>query len=210
MNNELNNVHHPSRLRFFWIAIYCLVIVSIVFVVVIVADQIKTHILPTGQVKLTVPYSKYLVGETVSYTLKNNYNSSVYIINNCPSEPLAVYRLEKDKWIRQHDQASKSECAGENRQVSIAAGDSISGNFAPWHHLFSQPGKYRLVAVVEHYNSLPYQEFEVVAANVSTVSTPIKQQSTAVSVPKSTTTSTTPPKIVPILVEQDSPDESDD
>jgi hypothetical protein len=135
----------------------------------VAAEQTETHIVPVGQVKLTVPYSKYIVGEKISYTIKNNYNSSIYIINNCPSEPLAVYRFENNKWVRQHDQTTQGECAGQQRQINVEPGGSITGDFSPWHNLFKTPGKYRLVVAVEHYNSLPYQDFEVVAVGTATL-----------------------------------------
>lgn len=161
MNNELNNMRRPIRLRIIWVAVYFVTIALFITFVGVSVTQIRTHILPTGSVKLKVPYSKYLVGEIVSFTIKNNYNSSIYITNKCPDEPLAVYRQENGKWVRQHDQASLESCINEKRQVNVVAGGIVNGNFAPWHNLFNRPGKYRIVAFVEHYNLLPYQDIEI-------------------------------------------------
>lgn len=160
---ELGNAQHPLRIRIFWAAVYLSIVVGFVFGMYAAATRIKTHTLPVGQVQLTIPYSKYLVGETVSFTLTNNYNSPIYIINNCPSEPLEVYRQEGGKWVRQHDQAAISDCHIEQRQVIVPANGIVNGTFAPWHNLFSTPGKYRVVAFVEYYNALPYQELEIIA-----------------------------------------------
>jgi len=192
MNSELRHMKNPFRLRFIWVVVYILIIAAITYVVGAVAEQIDTHTLPVGKVQLTVPYSKYLVGETVSYTIKNGYNSTVYIVNDCPGEPLAVYFRQGGKWVRVHDQASLKDCPGEQRDVSVAAGKSISGNFAPWRHLFSKPGKYRIVASIEHYDSLPYQEFEVVAKVVApeVTQTPATQTNSTTDTSTGTTTTT--------------------
>lgn len=179
--SELNNAKHPLTIRIFWAVVYLSIIAALAIGVYVAAGRIRTHTLPVGEVQLTIPYSKYLTGETVSFTLKNNYNSPIYIINNCPSEPLAVYRLESGIWIRQHDQASANDCHIEQRQVVVPANGIVNGTFAPWHNLFAQPGKYRVVAYVEYYNALPYQEFEVIAR-------PVVKATTATS--SSTTTET--------------------
>lgn len=177
---ELSNTRHPLRIRIFWALVYLSIIAGFVIGMYAAATRIRTHTLPVGQIQLTIPYSKYLVGETVSFTLTNNYNSPIYIINNCPSEPLAVYRLESGTWVRQHDQASINDCPVEQRQVSVPANGVVNGTFAPWHNLFSQPGKYRVVAYVEYYNALPYQEFEVIAQ-------PAKQAAISAVVPATVT-----------------------
>lgn len=169
MNNELKNVRHPYKLRLIWSTLYIIVSVVVISVAVQAAYKIKTHTLPTGKVQLLIPYSKYLVGETINYTIKNEYNSPIYIINSCPSEPLTVYRQESGKWVRQHDEAKLNDCPDEQRQVSVDAGKSVGGSFAGWHNLFKKPGKYRVVAVIEHYDLLPYQDFEVVASSVFAV-----------------------------------------
>lgn len=169
---ELGNTQHPLRIRIFWACIYLLIIVGFVFGMYAAATRIRTHTLPVGQVQLTTPYSKYLAGETVSFTLKNNYNSPIYIINNCPSEPLEVYKQEGSLWVRQHDQAAISDCHIEQRQVIVPANGVVNGTFAPWHNLFSQPGKYRVVAFVEYYNALPYQELEVIAQPAKQTTSP--------------------------------------
>ena len=177
MNNELDHLKHPFKLSLFWVVVYILIAGFIIGGANIAANQVRTHTLPTGDVTLTVLYSKYVVGESINFTIKNNYNSSISILNNCPAEPLAVYRQASDgSWIRQHDYASYGACSTEQRQVSVAAGQSVTGSFDPWPNLFVNPGKYRVVAFVEYYNALPYQEFEVIAPK--TLSTTQQQPST--------------------------------
>lgn len=162
MKGELYYVQHPYRSRIAWIIFYAFLFIALLFGIYKLADTVRTRSLPTGDIRLKVPYSKYLVGEAVSFSITNNYNSPVYITNNCPSEPLAVYKRENNSWIRLHDTASISACADEQRQVEVPAKGVVNGSFAPWKHLFNTPGKYMIVAYVEYYNALPYQEFEVI------------------------------------------------
>jgi hypothetical protein len=153
------------------------------------------------------------VGETISFTITNNYNSPLYVLNNCPNEPLAVYRLQDSSWVRQHDTASLEECPTEDRQVSVAANAVTSGDFSAWHNLFSQPGKYRVVAYVEYYNALPYQEFEVIAKPLAkTVSSPTTAPSTSTQ-PQTTTppvTQTVTPQLQPTTTFQEPNNEPND
>lgn len=203
MKNELYHLQHPARLRIFWIVIYVIITASFVAGMYITANKIRTHSLPSGQIQLTVPYSKYLVGEAVSFSIKNNYNSPVYVLNSCPGEPLAVYRQDKGKWVRIHDQAALSDCPEEQRQVSVPANGIVNGTFAPWHHLFDKPGRYRVVAFVEYYNALPYQEFEVINAppisqpDQVSVSLSSKLPSSSVSNSKPTPSTRTSPVATP-------------
>jgi len=163
MNEIMKIARHPYKFRLMWTAVYLIIFAVIIYIAIAAANGIRTHTLPSGSVQLTVPYSKYVVGEKITFSIKNNYNSSISVVNNCPSEPLAVYRREGVTWVRQHAQASEESCPDEQRQVSVPTGGVVNGNFAAWHNLFSAPGKYRVVAFVEFYNSLPYQEFEVIA-----------------------------------------------
>lgn len=162
MIGELQHLRNPTRLRIIWAILYIIIFISIISAAYFAAEDIRTRSIPVGQVQLSVPYSKYLVGEKVSFTLTNNYNSPVYVLNKCPNEPLAVYKLKKDTWVRIHDRVSISECPSQQRRISVPANGVVHGTFAPWKKLFNKPGKYRVVAFVEYYNALPYQEFEVI------------------------------------------------
>lgn len=163
MNNELRHLLHPIGLRIFWIGIYIFLAAFTVTGFTYAATQVRKHTLPVGKVELSIPYSKYVAGESIEFSLKNNYNSSIFVLNNCPTEPLAVYYQENGKWVRKHLTASHDACSDEDRQVAVAAGKTVTGNFNAWQSMFAQPGKYRIVAFVEYYNSLPYQDIEIVA-----------------------------------------------
>lgn len=167
MKSELLYSRHPKKVRVFWAIVYSTLAVVCMFGLYRAAQHIRTHTLPTGNIQLTIPYSKYLVGETISFTIKNDYNSPIYIMNHCPDEPLEVYRQDNGQWVRQHDKAALEDCPDEQRQVSVPANGIVNGSFTPWKNLFKQPGKYRVVAFVEYYNALPYQDIEVIAQPAS-------------------------------------------
>lgn len=183
MNGELLYTHHPGHFRIIWLLVYVIIAVALVVGLLEAASRIKTHTLPVGQVQLSVPYSTYVVGETVSFTIKNNFNSTIYIANQCPSEPLNVYRWDVGSWVRIHDQAAQSDCASEQRQVTIPPHGTQSGSFGPWHHLFNQPGKYRIVAYVDFYDALPYQDFDVIAKPQTSSSTQSNQSTNTAPTP---------------------------
>jgi hypothetical protein len=162
MRGELLYVLHPHRVHLKWLIFWLIIILSSVFGLYQVAANVKTHDFPVGKMELMVPYTKYLVGEEVNFTLKNNYNATIFVNNACPGEPLMVYRQEAGKWVRIHDTASKQDCPTESRQIAVAPNGVVAGSFAKWKNLFATPGKYRIVAFVEYYNSLPYADIEVV------------------------------------------------
>jgi hypothetical protein len=204
MKGELLYIYHPWRWRIIWTAVYLALGVGLVVGLWILGSRIRTHSVPTGQVQLVVPHSRYTTDESVTFVLKNNFNSTIYVQNNCPEEPLAVYRQENGKWVRIHDQAAESDCQKESRQVQIPAGGEVGGNFQPWHNLFKTPGKYRVVAFVEYYNAFPYQDFEIISP-VAALPPPAKPSgtggtsgssggsSTSATTPSTSGTSSAPP-----------------
>ena len=162
--SELSYINNPWRQRIIWIIIYSVVLSTLVLGLYKFAEHLRTHSVPVGQITLNIPYTRYLVGEPITFTINNNFNSPVYITNQCPREPLSVYRYDNSQWVRIHDIAAEKECPDEERLEMVPANGSVSGSFVPWHNLFSQPGKYRVVVYVAYYNTLPYQDFEVIAA----------------------------------------------
>lgn len=181
MRGELRYASSKRFSRLAWMLFWTALLGLVMFGFYQIVGNIQMRKLPVGQIQLSVPYSKYLVGETVTFTIKNNYNSPVYLFNDCPAEPLSVYRQKNGVWVRIHDTASINDCPTEDRQIEVAASGSISGSFAPWHNLFNTPGKYRVVAYVEYYDALPYQDFEVIAKYV-----PVPKQAPVVSAPVTT------------------------
>ncbi|MFA5003832.1 MAG: hypothetical protein WC498_00970 [Candidatus Saccharimonadales bacterium] len=162
-DGELNRVLDPRRMRIALSAFYITLAVLLFSGLYFVADHIKTRAIPVGGIVLGTTYSQYLLGDPVSFSVTNNYNSKIYITNQCPGEPLAVYRQTNGTWVRLHGTANAEDCQDEQRQVGIPSNSKVTLSLAPWHSLFNQAGKYRLVAIIDGYSSLPYVDFEVVA-----------------------------------------------
>jgi hypothetical protein len=174
VNKYAGVIRRPSNLRpayakvsrahrLIIVGLYVLVALFVVAMLRDLGSHIRTRSLPTGSIVLSTNYSTYLVGDPVAFTVTNNYNSAVYITNNCPAEPLEVYRLEGSTWVHIHDTIDQKECPTTERQVRIPARSNVTGDFSGWKKLFEKPGKYRVVAYVDYYNSLPHSDFEVIA-----------------------------------------------
>lgn len=202
MSRELNYVQHPWRTRLTWIAVYVVMICGALYGLYIVANRSRTHTIPVGTIELSIPYSRYLVGEPITFTVKNHFNSPVFITNQCPNEPFNVYRYENNTWVRIHDVASEKDCRDENRLEKVPANGSVSGSYEPWQNLFNKAGKYRIVIYVAYYNTLPYQDFEIIDKPAVPVVPTVKASiptNTKNSIPTKTTQPTIirPPNIEP-------------
>ena len=148
---------------FGWVFLYLALIISFGFSVYWQAKRVNTLAFPTGTLQLTTSKSKYTVGDTISYTLTNNLHEAITLTNNCPQEPLYVYSWTNNSWVRIHDTAPASACAGQPKQRTIPAGGSYTQNFSNWPNLFKNPGIYRIVGLATNYTALPYADFQVVA-----------------------------------------------
>lgn len=145
------------------IIIGSILLIIILLILFIVGSRIHTKIIPAGNVTLETEYSKYLLGEEIKFTIKNNFNSTIYLENNCPTEPLDVFKYQDTKWVRIHDLANTKDCTKDDRNIKIPANEIRIASFAKWPKLFSTPGLYRIVANVGYYNQLPYHDFKVIA-----------------------------------------------
>ena len=167
MISELYEKNHRLRRRILWTIVYITIGLSVIAALYWTADQFRIRPLPTGTVELDVSHSKYVVGEPVEFTLHNNLNAPIHILNKCPSEPLEIYKLNDGRWSKQHDSINRSSCTDDLRQLTIPAHGVITGDLSPWKNLFTSPGSYRIAAIIDNYRSLPYIDFEIVSSTQS-------------------------------------------
>lgn len=113
-------------------------------------------------ISVNTSQNQYKVGQTIEITLSNATSANVYVTNNCPNEPLKVYRLENNQWMNIHSTADSSKCDGEPRDYMIPANRSIKADYHYWPDLFAQPGRYRIVANLESFSDWPSTEFSVI------------------------------------------------
>lgn len=116
---------------------------------------------PASGIELGVNQPSYSVGQDVIVTISNATKNNVYIVNNCPSEPLSVYRLENNNWVALNVATSTAKCVGEPVDYEIPAEHSIKTDYRYWPTLFNQPGEYRIVANIEFFSRGPSVEFNV-------------------------------------------------
>lgn len=120
--------------------------------------------LPSNKVQLQMSKQSYKVGEVVRYTIVNGLTNAILVANNCPNEPLMVFRQQQGTWVRIHDTATNSDkCLSEPRSYAIVPNAQVSSTYLFWPKLFNTPGRYQIVAPVEGYANGPSAEFEVVA-----------------------------------------------
>lgn len=117
--------------------------------------------LTAGTVTLEVDRQQYAKGQTVRFTLSNQSNQAVAIVNNCPAAPLEVYYWNGSAWERRQASTNEAKCAGEPRSYTIDPGKSASATYRYWDGLFETPGRYRLVAPLVGLNDRPSVEFIV-------------------------------------------------
>lgn len=117
---------------------------------------------PAG-VSLYVDQAQYHVGDDISVTIANASSTPISITNNCPNQPLAVYREENGAWVSLSAAASITKCTGEPRNYTIPADRSLSTDYQYWPTLFNQPGHYRIVAPIDSYSSGPSVSFTILS-----------------------------------------------
>jgi hypothetical protein len=146
-----------------WSVFYTVILGGFAYYMYTISKDVNTYGFVNGSIQVATSQAKYTVGDTISYTLTNNLASPITLVNNCPQEPLHVYKWENSQWQRIHDTAGSGACDSAQKQITIASGQAINGSFANWKNLFAQPGIYRVVAFASNYTQLPYADFQVVA-----------------------------------------------
>ena len=118
---------------------------------------------PPTNITMVANQNVYAPGQDVTVYIKNASQKSIFIPNKCPNEPLAVYRQEHGAWVQIHAAADSAKCAGAPRIYEIAAGRAVAVDYSDWPSLFSQSGTYRIVALLQSYDSGPTVSFTVAA-----------------------------------------------
>ncbi|MBD3156691.1 membrane protein insertase YidC [Candidatus Peregrinibacteria bacterium] len=91
--------------------------------------------------------TEYNMDDLVSVTLKNNTDQDLRIENDCPREPLNVYRYKNGEWIQLE---AKPEITCESKDdFALQPGQEMTLDYTSWNHaLFHQIGRYKIGATV--------------------------------------------------------------
>lgn len=147
-----------------WMALYLFIMGGTTAFAAKMYEKYDTHQLPSGYIELMVDKTAFQLGESIAFTVVNHFPVPVFVMNQCPEEPLNVYRWEGGVWIQLHASApDDGECYTEERNVGVPSEDSRSYNFDDWQDLFKTPGVYRIAADIDHYSDVPFQDFVVLA-----------------------------------------------
>ncbi len=146
-----------------WFVLYILVISAAGASAFYLYEKHDSDQLPSGYISLELGKTEYQLGETIEFDVINHFPVNIHVANQCPSEPLHVYRWENDEWVQIHDTAERedSECYTEPRTIVIPADGSRGYDFDDWPNLFSEPGVYRIAMTIDHYGDVPFKDFKI-------------------------------------------------
>lgn len=152
-----------TRFHLLWVILYLLLIGGATAFGAHLYEKNDQDVLPTGSIELLVSKTKYQLGEMVEFTVVNHFPTTIYVTNQCPGEPLNVYRWQDMKWTQIHDTSTdeNGECSSQERDVGIMPEDSRGYDFKDWPNLFKDPGVYRIAMLVQHSNDVFFQDFTV-------------------------------------------------
>lgn len=119
--------------------------------------------LPSNALEIIFSKPQYVLGEEIFFGVLNKTNQTLRVENECPKEPLDVYRLEKNSWTAIKGQA-KIQCKS-SKDVIIQPYELKGSSYLPWQGaIFSVPGKYKIELRVEGYGNKFEKEFEITAS----------------------------------------------
>lgn len=119
------------------------------------------HILPANAITLQTNQHTYTAGDKIVLTITNNTAKTLYIENNCPSEPLTVRHQDSDDQWREREVTVNKNC-GDDQSIALDPGTAQQIDYSPWQaELFKEPGKYRVELEVEGYETHYFTEFTI-------------------------------------------------
>ncbi len=117
-------------------------------------------------VRIEVSESEYGRGALVAATVINDTDKDLIIINDCPGEPLQVYRYENSEW-RPIEARPEIPCTGEQKETRVTAKNKLAIDYANWNHaLFGTNGRYKITLKLPEGKTIESKEFEVVNPSI--------------------------------------------
>lgn len=118
--------------------------------------------LPDNALEIIFSKPQYILNEEIFFGVLNKTNQTLRVENECPGEPLEVYRLENNVWMHLKNQA-KIMCKS-TKDIVIQPYELKGSSYLPWQGvIFSVPGKYKIELRVEGYGNKFEKEFEIAA-----------------------------------------------
>lgn len=99
--------------------------------------------LTQGKLGIAVVNSEYKIDDLVTVKLQNNTNEDIVIENDCPREPLDVFRYTNGEWL-QLESTPKIQCLTTDAIV-IPPSEQLTIDYKSWNHsLFHEEGRYKI------------------------------------------------------------------
>jgi YidC/Oxa1 family membrane protein insertase len=115
------------------------------------------------EISLTPVQKEFGQKDLVSAEIKNNTDQVVTLKNECPQEPLDVFRYINGEWTKLHKTAVIS-CA-ETKDLTLKPGEKYLISYNSWNYaLFHDLGRYKLTATVlmnAEEKTIESPEFEI-------------------------------------------------
>lgn len=121
-----------------------------------------------GSVIFETTKDEYSRVQKVNLKITNNTTKDVIIPNECPNEPLNVYRYEKNEWIEKT--ASPEMDCTETSDITVKPGKKINIVYDNWNYaIFSSTGRFKISMNTEidgEIKTIESPEFTIVKEGV--------------------------------------------
>ncbi len=110
--------------------------------------------------------TEYAYGKGVQVTIQNNLTETVTIENECPAEPLDVFKYKDGEWVQTTAVYEDLDCNSED--YTIAPGEKLSLSYLSWSYgVFDEIGRYQIRYI---YGNTTYSsnEFTIVEPGMIT------------------------------------------
>lgn len=115
--------------------------------------------LKAGEIGMTLSKKDFDLYDLVSVDIKNNTTQAITIKNECPQEPLEVFKYENNEW-KQVAAPAPIHCEGTTDTV-IQPQEKSTIHYTYWNHaLFGEIGRYKIKATFND-KTIESPEFEV-------------------------------------------------
>ena len=163
LNRELRTKHMTIRFHILWVIFYILLIAGFVKLGLHFYREHDEDQFPPGSISLEASKDRYKPGEAISFVIRNQFPNTIYVTNNCPEEPLNVYRWDNNKWGQIHATAKdkNSNCYKQPRHIAIKPNSTRKYDFEDWPTLFEEPGVYRLAMEIDHSDEIVFDDFVI-------------------------------------------------
>ena len=141
-------------------------------------------------ITITPAKTDFSQNQLVTVKIKNNTTSDATVKNDCPGEPLDVFKKNGDAWQQLSATSKEIDCSSYTPEFQLKAGEEKTLTYNLWNHaLFGDLGTYKIAAEVKY---IPDQVVGTQATSTQTTSTQVSKAQATATQATSTTSQTLP------------------